>query len=545
LQERAADPAWKRGPVHAALRFQLESAERTVPERLRGMWALWVTGGLDEPGLRTLLKDPAEHVRAWAVQLLCEQTPTDDTLQKLAEMARTDASAVVRLYLASALQRMDLDRRWPIAAGLCGHAEDAQDANLPLMIWYGIEPLVPTDPAAACAHLKTVRIPLVRRFIARRLADEAVTRGKKIDLAPLVQVLAPLDETAQLDILQGIREGFRGSKSVLMPDGWPALYARLAGNAPLRDHAVVLALTFGDPQAVIDLRRTVEATDVPSGERARALQTLINHRVPDLGPWLQRLLADAELRGTALRGLAGYADATTPKVVLALYPKLSHQERQDAIAMLASRKEYALSLLAAVRDKAVPAGDISAFVARQLYALGDPNLTEQLRRHWGEVRDTAPQKKEQIAKYKKMLSASFLSRADLDNGRALFAKTCQQCHQLHGEGGKIGPDLTGANRANLDYLLTNLVDPSAEVANDYRISIITTRDGRVLTGMIIARAGNRITLQTPTQQIVLTNDEIEETRASPQSMMPEGILDALTRDQVRDLIAYVAGRAQP
>jgi putative heme-binding domain-containing protein len=77
------------------------------------------------------------------------------------------------------------------------------------------------------------------------------------------------------------------------------------------------------------------------------------------------------------------------------------------------------------------------------------------------------------------------------------------------------------------------------------MSIITTKDGRVLTGMIIARAGNGITLQTPTQQIVLTNDAIEETRASPLSMMPEGILDALTRDQVRDLIAYVAGRIQP
>jgi hypothetical protein len=385
------------------------------------MWALWVTGGLDEPSLRGLLKDRAEHVRAWAVQLLCEQKPTDVALQKLAEMARMDSSPVVRLYLASALQRIPPNQRWPIAAALCGHAEDARDANLPLMIWYGIEPLVPTDPAAACVHLKTVRIPLVRRFIARRLADEAVTRGKKFDLAPLVQALAPLDQAAQLDILQGIREGFRGSKSVPMPDGWPALYVRLARSAPLRDHAVVLALTFGDPQAVIDLRRTVETSDVPADERAQALQTLINHRVADLGPWLQRLLADAKLRGTALRGLAGYADANTPKVVLALYPKLSQQERQDAIATLASRKEYAVSLLAAVRDKTVPAGDISAFVARQLYALGDPSLTEQLRKHWGEVRDTAPQKKEQIAKYKKMLNANFLSRADLGQGRTLFA----------------------------------------------------------------------------------------------------------------------------
>src|SRR6185295_3358835 len=127
---------------------------------------------------------------------------------------------------------------------------------------------------------------------------------------------------------------------------------------------------------------------------------------------------------------------------------------------------------------------------------------------------TSPKKQQQLDQYKKLLTPSFLARADVPNGRALFLKNCQQCHQLYGEGGKIGPDLTGSNRSNLDYLLSNLIDPSAEVAKDYRMSIVTTNDGRVLTGTIVERAGNRITLQTATEPIVLSIEDIESARES-------------------------------
>ena len=76
--------------------------------------------------------------------------------------------------------------------------------------------------------------------------------------------------------------------------------------------------------------------------------------------------------------------------------------------------------------------------------------------------------------------------ADVNLGRAVFAKTCQQCHTLFGTGGKVGPDLTGSNRANLDYLLSNIVDPSAVLAKEYTPSIIQTEDGRIVTGIVKA-----------------------------------------------------------
>src|SRR5262249_40102168 len=150
------------------------------------------------------------------------------------------------------------------------------------------------------------------------------------------------------------------------------------------------------------------------------------------------LLADQNVRRPVLRGLAAYADRNTPNRVLVLYPDMSPEEKQDAIATLASRKEYALALLDAVEKKIVARTDLSAYTARQLYALGDKQLSERLRQVWGEVRDTAPAKKDQLARYRAQLTPSALTRADLGNGRLVFSKTCQQCHTLYGEGGKIG-----------------------------------------------------------------------------------------------------------
>ena len=544
LQERAVRPGWKKEPVHAALKAMLDSKTLETPQRLRALWALRVTDGLSAADLVALLDDPSEHVRAWSIQLLCESKPPAAALMKFATQARTDPSPVVRLYLASALQRLPFAERWPIAAGLLSRAEDSGDANLPLMYWYGVEPAVAADPAKAVQVVKETRLPLVRRFLARRVVDEAVGKGKKSDLRLLTSVLIEVDERAQLDLLQGMRDGMRGIKSLPMPDGWPTVYGRLvrSTHSSIRDDVILLALVFGDPQALADLRQTALTVSAEPKQRVAAVEALVDRRAADFAPVLHDLLKDPAVRRAALRGLAAYAHEATPRKILARYPDLTADEKQDAILTLAARKEYALALLDAVAEKTVPRTDVSAYVARQLHAMGDKDVTEQLRQVWGEVRDAAPKKQAQLARYKALLTPAALTRADLDNGKLLYKKTCQQCHVLYGEGGKIGPDLTGTNRANLDYLLSNLVDPSAEVAKDYRMSIVTTTDGRILTGLLLERTAARLTLQTATQQIVLAKDDVDEIRESPLSIMPENQLDTLTREQVRDLIGYLAGK---
>ena len=167
LQERQAVPLSLRGTLHSG---------QAVPLRLRALWTLWVTGNLREIELASLLADKSEHLRAWAVQLLCEhKNPGAQTLLEFARMAREDTSPLVRLYLASAMQRLPLAQRAPVLKALLAHEEDAGDQNLPLMYWYAAEPVVAADNAMAVQLLAACKIPKVRQFITRRMTAGRAT----------------------------------------------------------------------------------------------------------------------------------------------------------------------------------------------------------------------------------------------------------------------------------------------------------------------------------------------------------------------------------
>ena len=219
-----------------------------MTRRLRAVWALYVTGGLDEKAALALLDQPSEHVRAWGVRLLCDQgPPAPATVARFAELAKTDPSPKVRLSLASALQRLPLNERWAVAEPLASHKEDASDPMLPLMIWYGVEPLVPADQRRAVALASGCQIPIVRRFVARRTVEADPAAG----LAAVVSLLKPADDKACRDLLIGTHDALRGRKHIARPDGWPDAFAGLLARPDLTvvEQALLLALDLDDPKA--------------------------------------------------------------------------------------------------------------------------------------------------------------------------------------------------------------------------------------------------------------------------------------------------------
>jgi len=175
LQERGAKEA------ATALKEMLSSAGENDVKRLRALWALHAVGGADEAVLLGELKHASPYVRGWAIQLACEEgRPSEAMVSQFARLAKEDPSPVVRLYLASAAQRIPAASRWEILRGLISHAEDASDHNLPLMYWYGLEPLVPLDKAKALTLATTGKVPLLREYVTRRLA----TGGAATKAAP-------------------------------------------------------------------------------------------------------------------------------------------------------------------------------------------------------------------------------------------------------------------------------------------------------------------------------------------------------------------------
>jgi putative heme-binding domain-containing protein len=214
------------------------------------------------------------------------------------------------------------------------------------------------------------------------------------------------------------------------------------------------------------------------------------------------------------------------------------------MSILVSRRSFAESMLRAIDEGKIPRSDLSAYQVRQLHSFGDAELSELVGEVWGEVRESSEEKQQKINALKESLSSATLAAADLGKGRALFAKHCQNCHRMYGEGAAVGPDLTGSNRSNLDYLLGNVIDPSAVVDKNYRMTILLLEDNRVINGLVTDETDRTVTVQTATELLTFDRETIELRKITEKSPMPDGLLDTLTADQIRDLVGYLRHPSQ-
>jgi putative membrane-bound dehydrogenase-like protein len=550
LQERAA--AGKLAPEARDALAAMFVEQPDVTRKLRALWALHVTGEVEDLSQALALFATEEAwVRAWVVRLAFDDGDVGDAMrQALVHLARTDASPVVRLALASGLQRLAPAQRWPLAEALAAHAEDAVDANLPLMLWYGIEPLAALDGVRTLKLALQAEVPLVREYIARRLAEgipPEIERQSPAALSPLVAALGETERAeVQLDLLRGTVAAIEGRRRVLAPPEWPAVRAKLRSGArcEIRDELTMLSLIFGDDDTYATLRQTCIDTSAEIADRRKSLDALVRQRDHELSKFLEPLMAEPAMRGHAVRAVAAYGDGLSPNVILQHYDAFTPAERADAILTLASRPAFALALLDAVAQKRVPRADLTAFALRQMAGMSDATIKAKLAEVWGEVRATSQDKAALLAKYKPMLTPDKLAVADRSQGRLLFTRHCAACHKLFGEGQQVGPELTGSQRASVEYLLENLVDPSALVGREYQMTIVETTDGRVLNGIVLREDADVVALQTANERVLVPANEVEAREQSKVSLMPEGLLEKLSESELRELIAYVAGPDQ-
>jgi putative membrane-bound dehydrogenase-like protein len=544
LQERSAAgrPMEK---VHASLRGMFANDADPL-HQLRALWGLYVTGGAPDAWLLTQLHHPDEHVRVWSIRLLGDgKPPSAAALRAFSVMVPHEPSGLVLLYLASALQELAPADRWPLAEGLAARSDFAGDRVLPLMVWYGIEPAVPEDPARAVRLAESsTMLPLVR-CIARRLTENLKLVPQPVDR--LVTLAAKTGSAGRSRaILTGMAEALRGWRKAPMPASWTSAERgwEASPDNEVRRLARELSVVFGDGRALQDLMHIAASKGVDPAARRDALRVLVEARGQGMVPLLCRLLDERDLGPDAARGLAAFDDPDLPAFLLKRLSSLKEPTRDAAIVTLCSRPAWARLLLAAVASKQIDRSRVPAFQVRQMATFPGEDLRRQVSALWPELKAVSATKRKRIESLKSTLTASSLAAADRPNGRRRFVQTCAACHTLFGQGGKIGPDLTGAQRANLDYLLENIVDPSALVAPAYRMSTVALADGRVLNGILIDQSGPTVTVQTPTERLIVNRAEIEEVRKSELSLMPEGQLDVLAEKEVRDLIAYLMSPQQ-
>ncbi len=487
-----------------------------------------------------LIASAEEGKRAMGVRWLAEDAADDDAiLEKLLPLAK-DPSGLVRLELASALQRIDESARFRLASALCEHAEDADDRQQPLMIWYGVSAAVANDPDHSIQLALSSKIPTVTRLITRRLCE-----GIEESPQPVEKLLTQATPETRLSILRGMSEALKGWVKAPKPKVWDS-FSALVGKENEEAQSLIrdLSAVFGDGRAREELIALASDPDADPGARRAALKNLLRDPSPDLLPDLQKWTTDRVLAREAILGLSSYDDPSIPRVLVKQWQR-DTVLRSAVVDVFVSRASYAKQLLSMVQGGTLPHDAIDPFHARQILALGDSELSQMLKDVWGELGDTPAEMTQEIESWKKILTHETLAKADLIKGKTLFAGVCGACHKLYGEGGAIGPDLTGSDRRNLDYLLGNIVNPNQIVPADYMLNVFTLKDGRTLSGVVPEENEKTITVQTPVERMTISRDSIAKREKTSTSLMPQGLLEALGKDSVKDLIAYLMSIAPP
>jgi putative membrane-bound dehydrogenase-like protein len=519
---------------------------------LEALWALYVSGGFDDALAEKLFDHPNEDVRAWAVRLLGDARKVSAPLAaRLAALAGSEASPVVRSQLACSAKRLPAEDALPIVRALLRHDEDVDDPHIPLLLWWAVED-------KAIRHRDRVlglldgpaawRAPLVRRYLVERLGRRYLAEGGDADLAACARLLAAAPGPEEVTLLvRGMEKALEGRQLPRVPPALEEGLARLTKEQPDSALGLRFAVRLGSAAAFARALERVADPRAAEGDRVSLLEVLGQTGRPECVPALLRVLAEGRsdaLRGAALAALQPFPDARITDAVLAAYPHLSAGLRGRAQALLAGRPASALALLQAVDAGRIAAAEVPLEQLRRMVGYKDERVQGLIAKHWGRVGPLPPGEK--VARINALAHALGQRPGDLVNGKALFTKHCATCHTLFGEGNKVGPELTGADRKNRAFLLTSIVDPSAFIRPEYVAYQVTTRDGRTLTGLLAEATPRAVTLlNEKNERTVIGRDKIDEMSASPVSLMPEKILDPLSEQEVRDLFSYLQADAPP
>jgi putative heme-binding domain-containing protein len=244
------------------------------------------------------------------------------------------------------------------------------------------------------------------------------------------------------------------------------------------------------------------------------------------------------VQGAALAALQPFQDKEIPETVLAVYPKLPADLRGKAQALLCSRPASALEFLKAVDAGRVNPKEVPLEQLQRVVQYKDEQIGRLVEKHWGKVGPAT--EGEKVSRIRSIAHILGMGKGDPANGKVLFQKTCATCHTLFGEGGKVGPDLTGGERKNRDFLITQIVDPNALVRPEFVAHTVLTTDGRSLTGLVVEATPQAVTLvDAKAERTVIARSKIDEFNPSAVSLMPEKLLDPFDDQQIRDLFSYL------
>ncbi|WP_209328827.1 DUF7133 domain-containing protein [Lunatimonas salinarum] len=515
---------------------------------LEALWALHLSGGLQEPQAIEALSHHDPYVRMWTVRLLGDRVVISDVLaRKIANIALSEVEPEVLSQLASTAKRLPPEHALPIIEQLMARKDLEDDPDIPLQIWWAIEDKANEDREGVLALFRNNaawQMPLVSSTIVSRLAQRWTMSGTPPDLQAceqLLQFAANADSEAR--VVDGIMEGLRGNTALHLPEKLQSRVnqiMRTAGDAPL-----TLAIRQGDADALKEAKRILESTEAPLSLRLSYIGLMGEIQAPEMEPVLLTIIQkdpSSAVKQAAIQACESYDNPVIEKTMAEIYPSIRADSyvREAAIHLFSVRIEWAMAFFSQIAEsRTIHATDVPHLLARKFLLLENEEITEQVKKYWPtSIPWTAEKKKTEIHRLGSVLSRN---GGDPSAGKMVYRNNCLSCHRFKDEGGIIGPDLSGYDLSNKDYLLLHLVDPNADIREGYETYQFQTTDGRILEGRITKQEGNTIYLQ-PTyggKGIVLPETKIKSSSIVQWSSMPEGILESLSSQEIQDLVAYL------
>jgi putative membrane-bound dehydrogenase-like protein len=527
--------AWWRETAHRLL-FERQDRAAIAPlrkmirtsnsplARLHALWSLQGLECLSEDDLLCALKDETAGLREHGVRLAEPRMAKAGPLRnRILDLSR-DPDVRVRFQVAFTLGGVLDDRAVAALASIA--RRDVEEEWVQLAVLSSMA----TRSGRMLHFLSEDRSFIstsVGRGLLRRLAQIVGRRQDRTEVDEVLTLLAhEADASAQAEMLLGLGEGLqqRGKKLAAVlkesKSGLTDLLKRL-----LTDAGAMVA----DDRAVVE-RRGQAAKLLGLGDFAAArtpLASLLDPRQP------------LSLQLDAVRVLSGFNDSQVPGMLLAGWPTYSPPVRAEVVQALLARPQWIGFLLDAIEKKQISSADVPP--ARKTLLLRHTDDKIRTRATALFAGGPAGPRKEVIARYEKALSLP----ADIGRGKLVFQKNCASCHRLGGEGFEVGPNLETIRHHAPSQVLTNILDPNREVSPNYLEYLVTTKDGKTASGVIVSETVTGLVLKRNggVQETVLRQN-IEEMSSTNRSLMPEGLEQTINPQEMADLLTFLLGKTE-
>lgn len=518
---------------------ELVPALKALPMTLDTLWALDALGAAETPPLDS--KDP--YLRRWAVKMIGEGHAGGT--EALVRLAREEKHPEVRAQILASAKR--LPAKVALSLLWSGETED-ESGHLPLLAWWALESKAEKERGDVFAFLKSdeafLKTPLFREHLAEKLAKRYALAGGEDNLNSCAELLAlAADESLRGKFIAGIASAFEGAEMPKLPDALQKALNDYIAKQSGGD--LTLALRSGNAEALKKAVQLLEDKKASSTARIAIAKTLAElGRQEAVMPMVNILKVSnpAGLKRGILQAAARFDDKRIPEALLLGYETQIAGDkalREDALRVMAGRKEWAQILVNFVNEWKVPAKHFSVDIVRQLSLHKDADIDAAIEKHWKGLLATGPtpEKKKEAERIKAVIKTGL---GDAAKGKLQFTARCAICHTLFGEGGKIGPDLTGYDRSNADFWLDNLFMPSMEIREGFGAYIVKTKGGQILSGLMDAQDASGIVIKDMAgNKTAVKQADIEKLEASPISLMPEGLTAGMSEADLKDFFAYL------